>query len=405
MHPIAKIALAVSLFAPPALAQEAKSGTDYLIWDDLFGKGSRLQFYGFLRADAQYDDSRFNDPQIPGYVQSEDPSAPPSIGADKDDSEFTIHGRLTRFGANVTAPPIDGLGNPDITGAVEVDFYNIGLNDSDSRSALRMRKAFVDLAWGRWSLRAGQDWDVISPLYPAVNADLVMWGAGNTGDRRPQVRLQYDAPGGFRSTFGIGLSGAVAGAVAENGLRSGENSGEPMVNARVGYHGKTGQGASYQMGLWGHVSSEDYDATGSGSDQSYDSQSVGIDFRVPLSGTSLWLLGEAWQGENLDDIRGGIFQGVNSSTGEEIEAEGGFLELGFQANPNLTLHLGYSIDDPDDDDLSSGQRSKNEVAYIASRWTYGALNYGVEYLDWTTEYKGFDDGDAGRLVGFITLNF
>lgn len=96
---------------------------------------------------------------------------------------------------------------------------------------------------------------------------------------------------------------------------------------------------------------------------------------------------------------------MNSATGEEIEAKGGFLELGFQANPNLTLHLGYSFDDPDDGDLSKSQRSKNEIAYIAGRWTYGALKYGVEYLDWTTEYKGFDDRDAGRLVGFIALNF
>lgn len=231
MHTITKLVLAITVVGPPALAQEAEPETDFLTWEDLLGKGSRLQFYGFLRADAQYNDSRFNDPQIPGFVQSEDPNAPPSIGADKDDSEFTLHARLTRFGANVTGPPVDGLGNPAVTGAVEVDFYNIGLGDSDSRSALRMRKAYVDLAWDRWSLRAGQDWDFISPLYPAVNADLVMWGAGNTGDRRPQVRLQYDAPGGFRGTFGLGLSGAVAGATAENGLRSGENSGEPMVKS------------------------------------------------------------------------------------------------------------------------------------------------------------------------------
>ena len=39
-------------------------------------KGSKIQFYGFLRMDMAYDTSRMSDTQIPVFVRSEDPNAP-----------------------------------------------------------------------------------------------------------------------------------------------------------------------------------------------------------------------------------------------------------------------------------------------------------------------------------------
>lgn len=69
-----------------------------------------------------------------------------------------------------------------------MDFYEGG---SNSRSRLRMRKAYVNLAWGDFAILAGQTTEVIAPLYATVNSDLAMWGAGNLGDRRPQIRFTY----------------------------------------------------------------------------------------------------------------------------------------------------------------------------------------------------------------------
>ncbi len=399
--------LLLALLPTPAFGQE-EAGSDVVHWSDLFGTDVRFSLYGFLRGDIQYSDSRFNDVQIPGYVQSEDPTAAPAVGAENDDSEFSLHARLTRFGINLVAPELDALHGGELTGTVEIDFYNIGLPDSDSRNAVRMRKAYVQAAWEHWSFLVGQTWDLISPLYPAVNHDLVMWGAGNTGDRRPQARAQYSTAAGtgrFTAGFGIALSGAVAGATAEGGLRSGENSGEPMLNARLGYEGKTSSGGAYQVGVWGHTASEDYDATGAGSDQSYDSSSVGVDVRVPVHSDRLWLSGEYWTGENVDDIRGGIFQGVNATTGQEIESEGGWIELGAKATDHLSVHAGFSMDDPEDGDLSASQRSKNEVAYIAARWRYDVLGFGLEYLNWETEYIGLDSGDANRFQAYMAFYF
>ena len=394
-------------------AQEDPTRDQSLTWSDLLGTDSTLKVYGFLRLDTAYDDSRMNDPQIPVWVRSEDPSPPPGVPpgvvAPADESEFTMHARLTRIGLAFSAPRLEALGRPALEGKLEIDFYNIGLGDSDSRNAVRTRLAYLALDWGSWRLLAGQDWDVISPLYPIVNNDLVMWGAGNTGDRRPQLTLTNRAPlgaGEVVSEIGVALTGAVSSATVSGGLRSGENSGRPMVHARVGYHGETDAGAPYQFGVWGHEAEFEFDPTGTGLPESrFDSYSVGVDVRVPLAGDRAWLQAEYWSGENLADIRGGILQGVNATTGAEIEASGGWAELAYRLNDGMTIYGGYAWDNPDDADLAPFQRASNSIPYVAARWRFGSLRFGIEYLDWTTEYVGLEQGDGHRFLGWIAYYF
>ena len=83
-----------------------------------------------------------------------------------------------------------------------------------SMAAIRMRHAYTKLAWGDFNVLAGQTADVISPIWPIVNADLVMWGAGNLGDRRPQLRPEWTpAIGDSRLIVQgeVGLTGAQDG--------------------------------------------------------------------------------------------------------------------------------------------------------------------------------------------------
>ena len=260
---------------------------------------------------------------------------------------------------------------------------------------------------GSWTLLAGQDWDVISPLNPVANNDIVHWGSGNLGDRRPQLTLRNSKEAGagrIVTEAGVALAGAVSSSSVVGGLRSGENSGRPMFHGRMGYHGTTDSGGDYQFGLWAHDSEFEYDATGAG-EETFGSWSVGLDAVVPLLSDRLWAKGELWRGENLADVRGGILQGVNPSTGEEIQAEGGFLELGWGATEHLTLYAGYAYDDPEDSDLDAFQRSKNTVPYLAARWNHGALRYGIEVLRWETEYVGLEEGDALRILSWIAFHF
>ena len=52
-------------------------------WNELTAGTSKLRFYGFLRLDLYYNDSRPNNTQTIGYIRSEDPAAPASIGGAK----------------------------------------------------------------------------------------------------------------------------------------------------------------------------------------------------------------------------------------------------------------------------------------------------------------------------------
>jgi hypothetical protein len=404
----ATVVVALALFPAAAAAQQDHTPDDFRLveWKDLVGTGSKIQFYGFLRADSIYDDSRMNDAQAAGYVLSEDPLAPSGVGAMEDDSEFTMHARLTRFGMNFTPPPTTSLAGATVSGNIEFDFYNIGLGDSDSRSAIRMRKAYINLKWDEFSLRAGQDWDWISPLMPAINGDLVMWGAGNTGDRRPQLTGRWNKPvgdGSLETALGVGLAGAVSSSAVTSTLRSGENSGMPMVAGRVGWSSKTNAGGRMQAGLWGHWSEDEYDPTGMGVDD-YSSNSVGLDVVVPIISDKVWMQTEVWTGKNLDDIRGGIFQGV-STTGVEIESTGGFVEVGWKATPIMTIFGGFSTDDPNDDDLDANAPSDNQIAYVAANWKFDAVRIGLELSNWVTSYSTLEEGDANRISLWIAYYF
>ena len=123
----------------------------------LFELGAGVRAYGFLRLDAMYDDSRMNDVLIPVYARSEDPSppvgVPPGVVAEEGDDEFAMSARLTRLGLAVDGPTLSEAGDAKLDGKVEIDFYNVGLDDSDSRSAIRMRLAYLTLGWG-----AGRSW-------------------------------------------------------------------------------------------------------------------------------------------------------------------------------------------------------------------------------------------------------
>jgi hypothetical protein len=398
-------------FASTAAARAQDGG---VAWKDLISEGNRFRLYGFARLDVQYDDSRPNNTQTISWILSEDPAAPPGVGAGGENREdLTIHPRLTRLGLDLDGGTVASLDDAKVTGKVEVDFFNSGLaGQSESRAALRMRHAWLKLAWGDFSLLAGQTNDVISPVFPVVNSDLVMWGAGNLGDRRPQIRAEHaTGSDALRWIFQgeVGLTGAddnqdldAAGTYGA-GYRDGETSGLPTLQARVACRTRVA-GRNAEFGVWVHRAWEEPDTTFAGENE-FDSRAIGVDATLPLGSERVTLKGEAWTGENLDDVRGGIFQGIDKATGVEIGASGGFVELAFEATEHCTLHAGWSNDDPDDGDLPAQARAENVIWYAAGRWRYESVSFGVEFLNWTTKYVGLGDGDDNRVVAFMQYSF
>lgn len=360
---------------------------------------SKLTFYGFLRLDALYDTHRPKHPQLVLWALSED--LPGADGAAAGNSDLTMHPRLTRLGMDFDGPTLADLGGAQLTGKLEVDFYNLlpgGANSSpNAREFLRLRHAWLKLDWDAFSFLAGQREDVIALLAPTPNWDMVMWGAGNLGDRRPQVRPELKW-GGLTVTGEVGVTTAVDGSnldddpstpALENEFFDGEASGKPTVQGRVAYDFELlVEKKRNSIGLWGHWAQEKLDIPlAVDGDRRFESTAVGCDFTLWFADW-FWVKGEAFVGKNLDDVRGGIFQGVNTATGDEIDVVGGWIEAGFPVLPWWTPVFGMSMDDPDDTDLTAGTaRDLNHIYYIANRFRFGALEVGLDWMHWNTEYR------------------
>ena len=355
---------------------------------------SALTFYGHARLDAAFDDSRINNFQAPTLVRPEPPDA-------DNQANFTLHPRMTRFGVNYRAPgTLDAVGGATVNGKFEIDFLNGG---SDSRGIPRYRHVFLQLNWQRHSLLAGQTSDIISPIFPNVNSQTLMWNAGNPGDRRTQLRYSYgtSTSPGFNLQTGLVLTGALNGQDADgDGIRDGEASAMPGLQGRVGYN--TPNGRAF-VGLWSHYARE-HTSTAFARKNDFESYSFGGDFDFRLT-PQVSLRGELWKGSNMGDVRGGAGQSFNRLTGKEIDSRGGWIEMGLRGG-NVGFFTGYTVDDPNNGHVPSGGISLNRAGYFHTQFRLGPpVTTGFEYIRWQTKYKMANEGTDNRLNIYIQYTY
>ena len=349
-----------------------------------------LSVYGQARLDFLIDDSRMQDVQQPLWVTSE------PEGPSETDGEFSMHPRLSQLGLNLDEWRFDG--GLKGAGKLEVDFRG----GTGSAPMLGLRHAYFTLTAGHlFEMLAGQTWDLISPLYPTVNADTMMWNAGNTGDRRPQLRMTVTPTQRDRVAWAIAMTGAVDGQDLDgDGRLDGVASAVPMVQLLYEHRFRQRRRDPIRIGVWGHVGAE---ALGDGTQLA--SYSVGGHLFWPLA-RRVTLLGEAFWGQNLSDIRGGVGQGVNPVTGKEIHSRGGWLELVVMPAKSVMLATGATADVPYVEDLSPGDRDKNLTFYLSERFRpHRAFELGVEYIRWFTGYHEAPDGAANRFDLHLTMFF
>jgi hypothetical protein len=384
---------ALVLFAPVILVAQDKAPAK-----------PPVTLYGFLRIDGVWDDSRMQNHQYAMWVLPED-----AVTGLKNNSHLTIYPRVTRFGLNVGS--IDLSDKVKMSGKIEIDFQAGG---TESRAGLRMRHAYFELKYGDLTFLGGQTWQLISPMYPEVHTDGVLWNAGNLGDRAPQVRLTYAPKVGKGSVIAeaaLGATGAVdAQDLDKNLLLDGASSAVPNVQGHLRLEQTLYADRPLKIGVWGHYAQEQTDKPFAG-ETKWDSWSAGCELSLPLS-KRIAIEGEAWTGSNLSDVRGGIGQGVNVITGKEIESKGGWVQLSTKPSDKTQLYLGCSADDPKDADVPTYAeiddagleaavytgRTLNWVAYVSSRYRpWQPFQIGLEYYHWVTEYSGLDLGTDNRV--------
>jgi hypothetical protein len=355
-----------------------------------------VDFYGYIKLDASYDDSRTDEGNFARWVRPE--------GSNDDDDQFNMTARQSRFGLKMDGPDVGGART---SGRVEVDFYEGG---AENKNRLMMRHAYGMMEWPDhdFNLIFGQTSDVISPLVPFTVNYPVAWWSGDIGYRRPQIRLTkgFEADNDSR----LQLQGAVTRTIGDDspfgmGADTGEDAGFPTLQGRVSYAFPLFNGRRTTLGLSGHWGEEEYDTDAFGSDEHLDTWSANLDLHMPVNE---WFAfkGEIWTGENLDAYLGGIAQGVNMNTLEEIQSTGGWASLEFGPFDKWTFNLGGSIDDPDDEDLSTGDRAQN-ISYWGSVLydVNEAVQLGFELSYWDTEYEKADDADAVRVQTSLSYRF
>lgn len=342
----------------------------------------KVQFYGKIKADASYDDSRTS----PGvYVKTVDRENYPSGYAKaKDDDKFNMTARETRLGFNVSGPRI---GEADVSGKVEFDFYGAyGSGGGNNKGTVLLRHAYGKLNWAEKdaSLLFGQTWDIVSPLTPRTLAYPVLWWAGNTGYRRAQLRYQQGINIGEDSK--LTLQGGILDQLGSYSNLGGASS-MPNLQGRVAF--TIPQGSTF--GLAGAIGTEKNDAGSWAQGRRFDTSGVFLDVLVPITSWAKFK-GEAFKGKNLSAFLGGIGQGMNTATtpDKEINSQGGWVagELGPFSNVSFTI--GYGIDNPDDSTLdvtTAGTPIKNECGFINILYKLSEhLSFGLELSRWETRY-------------------
>jgi len=357
--------------------------------------GAFVTLYGFLRLDLYYDTARMNNIVVPTVVL-------PETGS-RNNEEFALDVNLTRVGFLFN---FGTLGNLALTGKLETDFSNYPSGTSPSRPVPRIRLAYFQVEAEKWWLRAGQDWDVISPLYPNVNHETLMWNCGNTGDRRPMIEWFYKGTGKITAHVALGLTGAVSNADQDgDGERDGFDSGLPNVQGRVALN-QNGWVAEKKIvvGFWAAVGRLQVTNAFNG-ENDFTMWVTGVDITIPITAQLLWR-GEVWYGAALGDLRGNIGQSVNPVTGEEVEGPGGWGELVFRPNEQWECYVGGSLDDPDNGTVPAGGPTQNWSGWVGVRrhWSK-TFRTTFDVLYWETEYEGGGLGNTIRFNIWTSIDF
>lgn len=371
----------------------------------LVKSGLDIDIYGFIKADASYNDSRVTTGNFMKWVDSEN--------LNRNDNEFNLTANQTRLGMHITGPENQGLLT---SGRVEVDFYGNGT--AENKPGILVRHAYMKMDWpeDNFSIIAGQTSDVISPLVPTTLNYSVAWWAGNIGYRRPQIRftkgytlsdktsLKFEAA--IARTIGRGSDSDLVDVDSE----SGEDAGYPSVQGRVSLTTPLLTKLPATVGVSGHYGREEYDIDTEGQNKKFESWSLNVDLHQPINDW-LALKSEAFVGENLNQYLGGIGQGVNVDTTKarhyrEIGSRGGWVAASITPQGKWKYNLGASLEDVQEGDLNVGDRSQNRSIFGNAIYSINKnTSVGIELSQWHTERIGQKDADSLRAQTSFIYKF
>ncbi len=300
-----------------------------------------------------------------------------------------ITARESRFGIDLSGPSSDDW---KTTGKLELDFYTSAFGGTNENAvAPRIRLAYVDFANpSGFSLRAGQDWDAFVTVNPITVDGAFLGSTGNLYNRRPQVRVTQVVKEGGVTVTGR-LAGRTIGQVIDAGgvQDGGTDSGQPTLEGALFADAKLWTSKPARLSVSGHSGTESNIITAANPVlQDYDTRSLIGGIILPVTNI-VSLQGTVWQGADLAAFYGGVYQGVNTTLKQSIEAKGGWGQVVTNITPAVNVNFGYGEDDPNSDNLNAGGRTFNRRAFGSLFYKLtSAATVAFEYSSTSTGYKG-----------------
>lgn len=332
-----------------------------------------IQPYGYFKLDMIYDSDLMSIGNFARWVKpnsERDPIPTTHITANESRLGFLIN-------------------KGDISGKIEFDFFGVG--GGENKPGLMVRKAYAQAKLKNFTIRTGQDSDVISPLVPGTINYTVAWWAGDIGYRRPMVKL-FNTNNALIWTFALARN--IGGDINGDGIDDGSAAVIPEFQGRLAYKFFE----KHTIGVSGHYSVRDT----LGTDGKYEAWSANIDLSAKIN-QHLTLNSSFYIGSNTASMLGGI---GNASTMDGVASQGGWFNLKFNPKTNYSISTGIVMDDPCDCNLNNGARSKNTTIFanVYHDILQGFL-IGFEVSYWATEYKNMETATAIRGQVAFRYNF
>ncbi|MDR2754103.1 MAG: hypothetical protein LBC20_00210 [Planctomycetaceae bacterium] len=342
--------------------------------------------YGYINLSASYETERTTTGDYAVFANSPDLD---------DDSGFNIDPKSTRMGLKMESVGIPGWSGSKSEGVIEFDFQ--GAFQSRNRGSLLLRKAYVSVSDGQTKFLAGQDWEIISPLYPKTLNYTAGACVGNVGYRRAMLRVDHRFDFCNSSNF-VTQFGITDHVFRDNTAVSPATSSWPVIQGRLAYsfgNGYFEHGKPITLGVSSHIGEQRFTFV-ENNRKNLPTWSFNVDVDIPLT-QRLGFQMEYFLGENLATIEGGILQGVDAQRRNTIRAQGGWAAFTYQATKKLQTNFCYMIDDPFNNDVVSGNAGNNlsrnysHCLFINALYNWSdALMTGFEVDFWRTHWQRYN---------------
>lgn len=390
-----------SLIQPVTMRQTSGEGPGTTI--ALADGQSRLRLSVGLDTLAVFSTNRTFPRGLPLLVFPDSP-----IGAST--NTFSAHARQSYINASLAGPQ---AGDFQVGGNVLAFFQNDNLVADDY--GLLVYYAYGELKNSDWRFAAGLQQDVFNPVSPSVIYITRMYGSGNTGSYRGQLRAErfLTVNEDLDIIAQVALSDPLSFLVTDDLGRLLEDNGWPNVEARLefGMGGKRSirgtKVSPVRLGVSGVIGQIRTAGTLLGPPSSLlprseiDIRGFGADIQVAVN-DQFGFAGEFFFGQGLGDYNGSVLQNFNSSTLTQIRSIGGFGEVYYYCSPEVHLHLGYGLDDPRDSDLAVTQIRRNRTFFSTLIWDCSkSVQISLEVDFRRTDYTQFQPNaflDADSVV-------